>query len=357
MKKNITTKSLSLILALVLTVSSLVACAPNTNENEAPTVPVVAETVPATTEATEVTEAVETQPEATEPVVNYAEVNETVYATSNVNVRNGAGTDHEKVGELVAGESVTRISIGDNGWSKVTYNGKTAYVSSKYLTTEKPHQHNYKTETVAPTCESQGYTVYTCDCGSAYTGSYVNATGHNYKTETVAATTESQGYDIHTCKSCGDSYKDNYTDKLVENKPSGPIHTNSSVYNTLIGFKSKYPEGMAFDNSVGYSWMTSNGVYYADSGCAAFASELSHTAFGTKDFVKLYDITINDVRVGDILRINGNSHSVIVLEVYADYVVIAEANYGGTVHWGRTLTASLVANASYLISRYADRLG
>ena len=224
--------------------------------------------------------------------------------------------------------------------------------------TDKVHSHSYSSKVTAPTCTAQGYTTYTCSCGDSYKSNYKSATGHNYKTETIAPTTTSQGYDLHTCQTCGYSYKDNYTDKLTTSNNGGMDTT--AIYNTLIGFKSKYPEGTPFDNSVGYSWSCPyNGsvIFYNDSGCAAFASELSHAAFGRKDFVKMYNITISDVRVGDILRINNNSHSVIVLEVHSDYVVIAEANYGGTVHWGRTLTASQVANASYLISRYADRLG
>ena len=39
--------------------------------------------------------------------------------------------------------------------------------------------HNYVSETVAPKCEDQGYTTYTCDgCGDTYTADYVDELGH-----------------------------------------------------------------------------------------------------------------------------------------------------------------------------------
>ena len=81
------------------------------------------------------TEPKPTEPEPTEPKVGIKEVNETVYATSTVNVRSGPGTSYEKLGQLAKGDKVTRTGICENGWSRVVYNGKVAYISSSYLTT------------------------------------------------------------------------------------------------------------------------------------------------------------------------------------------------------------------------------
>ena len=44
----------------------------------------------------------------------------------------------------------------------------------------------------------------------------IPATGHKYTEKIVVPTTTTQGYTLHTCSVCGDSYKNNYTDKLVE---------------------------------------------------------------------------------------------------------------------------------------------
>ena len=74
----------------------------------------------------------------TDPIVTYKEVNETVYAKSDVNIRKGPSTDFEKLGSLAKGKSITRVGIGDNDWSKVMYNDTIAYIHSDYLTTEEP---------------------------------------------------------------------------------------------------------------------------------------------------------------------------------------------------------------------------
>lgn len=68
----------------------------------------------------------------------FTTVNQTVYAKSETNVRASYSTSSQSYGMLAVGDSVTRIGIGDNGWSKVTYNGKTAYIYSNNLTTTKP---------------------------------------------------------------------------------------------------------------------------------------------------------------------------------------------------------------------------
>lgn len=75
--------------------------------------------------------------------------NETVYATGSVNVRSSYSTSSSVIGSLKAGDSVTRTGLATkavNGvtWSRVSYNGKTAYVSSSYLTTTKPEESNNK---------------------------------------------------------------------------------------------------------------------------------------------------------------------------------------------------------------------
>lgn len=95
---------------------------PTTTTPETPTTP----STPATTTPT--------TPE--EPT--FTSVNETVYAKQTVNIRESYTTSSKILGSLQKGKEVTRTGVGSNGWSKVTYNGKTAYISSSYLTTTKP---------------------------------------------------------------------------------------------------------------------------------------------------------------------------------------------------------------------------
>ena len=128
--------------------------------------------------------------------------------------------------------------------------------------------------------------------------------------------------------------------------------TRDQVYEAMIAMKDDYPEGMPWTNDNFYAW---NGGYYSGGyGCAGFAFLLSDAAFGTLPARFVYDITLDDVRVGDILRVNNDGHSVIVLEIYEDYVVIAEGNYNYSIHWGRKLSAEQVAKADYLMTRYPE---
>lgn len=55
-------------------------------------------------------------------------------ATTAVNVRAAASTSASVVGLLQAGNSVTATGSSTSGWTKVTYNGRTGYVYSAYLT-------------------------------------------------------------------------------------------------------------------------------------------------------------------------------------------------------------------------------
>lgn len=80
----------------------------------------------------------------TETAPSFSSVNETVYCTNDgVNVRSSYSTSSSVLGSLSKNESLKRTGVATkavNGitWSKVTYNGKTAYVSSAYLTKTKP---------------------------------------------------------------------------------------------------------------------------------------------------------------------------------------------------------------------------
>lgn len=99
----------------------------------------VGETEAPEVEAPEVPE-VETPVEA-EPTYSFTSVNETVYATTTVNIREGFSADTDKVGSLGRGQSVKRVGIGTGdaeGWSEVEFNGQTAYISSEYLSLTKP---------------------------------------------------------------------------------------------------------------------------------------------------------------------------------------------------------------------------
>lgn len=67
----------------------------------------------------------------------YTPAGDTVTAKDVTNLRSepGTGRDDTIVGTLHNGETLTRIAIGDNGWSQLDYNGQTVYAVTSYLTT------------------------------------------------------------------------------------------------------------------------------------------------------------------------------------------------------------------------------
>ena len=106
--------------------------------------PLQEETQPDETDASEPTDNVIEEPdvpeetEPTVPKITFDAVDEIVYAISPVNVRTGPGTEFDRIGQLNTSDSVKRIGVGSNGWSRVIYNNTEAYISSNYLTLNKP---------------------------------------------------------------------------------------------------------------------------------------------------------------------------------------------------------------------------
>ncbi|MBC8574515.1 SH3 domain-containing protein [Jingyaoa shaoxingensis] len=62
----------------------------------------------------------------------------TMYATTEVYVRNTAGTDGAILGSLSTGNTVSVSGYTNNNWIRITYNGHTGYVSSDYLSWNAP---------------------------------------------------------------------------------------------------------------------------------------------------------------------------------------------------------------------------
>ena len=71
--------------------------------------------------------------------------------------------------------------------------------------------HYFWQETTKPSCESMGFTTYTCiNCNTSYKSDYVDALNHDYKENVKVPTCTEAGSTTFTCKRCGDSYTGNY---------------------------------------------------------------------------------------------------------------------------------------------------
>lgn len=60
------------------------------------------------------------------------------WATIDVSVRKGPGSNYDSIGVLKQDESVTVLDSSDIWWWKVEFNGQEAYISAQYLTTDEP---------------------------------------------------------------------------------------------------------------------------------------------------------------------------------------------------------------------------
>lgn len=156
-----------------------------------------------------------------------------------------------------------------------------------------------------------------------------------------------------------DAYVDHYFNLgMAEGRTSEALVSKSDaqsaaglIYDALIAQKAVFPEGTPWTNGNYIAW--SGGIYSGGFGCAGFAFALSDAAFGNARARIHQDY--NNIRVGDILRVNNGSHSVIVLEVKDASVVVAEGNYNSSVHWGREISrASLPGDGNYIMTRYQD---
>ncbi len=130
-----------------------------------------------------------------------------------------------------------------------------------------------------------------------------------------------------------------------------PVPTEEAAYEKMIALKEQYPEGMAWTNGNVYAW--NGGIYSRGYGCVGFAFILSDTAFGNLPARKHTDF--NNIQVGDIVRINNDTHSVIILSIDDTNVTLAEGNYNSSIHWGRMFTLEHIkAVGDYIITRYPE---
>ena len=76
-------------------------------------------------------------------------------------------------------------------------------------------EHTYSENVTSPDCTNGGYTTYTCTvCGESYTGNETEALGHSYSASVTNPDCTNGGYTTYTCTACGDNYTDSATDAL-----------------------------------------------------------------------------------------------------------------------------------------------
>ncbi len=104
-----------------------------------------------------------------EALMNFSDVEETVTAKNNTNLRNkpSQGDDSTVITTLQNGQTALRTGISDSGWSRVVYEGNTYYAVSSFLTTDLSAP---KQEEPAPVVqETSGFKTKFADCSETVT--------------------------------------------------------------------------------------------------------------------------------------------------------------------------------------------
>ena len=124
-----------------------------------------------------------------------------------------------------SGESTTPSTTNAPETTNTTESGSTA-------NTDHAHKHT-ATEVVAATCTAEGYTVYVCDCGDTCNGDFTEKAEHTYEETVIPPTAESEGYTLYMCTVCNYAYKDNYTDKVVDDGLTAEQRNSIAMLNYL----------------------------------------------------------------------------------------------------------------------------
>lgn len=153
---------------------------------------------------------------------------------------------------------------------------------------EPAHVHSYKATVVAPSCTAKGYTEYKCSCGDSYKDGYTDALGHSFTEQSVAATCTGSGYTLRTCSRCGATETTNttpplghdYRDTVVAPTTSSEGYTEHKCSRCGNSYRDNYTEklhevfdlqavidyGCAYAQSLGFtvdkSMTLANSSYY-----------------------------------------------------------------------------------------------
>ena len=68
-------------------------------------------------------------------------------------------------------------------------------------------EHTLLSMSLPPTCDSQGYTIYYCECGYSYRADFQPPLEHKLECEIIAPTCEENGYTRYFCANCSYSYE------------------------------------------------------------------------------------------------------------------------------------------------------
>lgn len=140
----------------------------------------------------------------------------------------------ERVEFAVDGDAWQRVIVGcavDEGMISLTLLGDQENLTHIQIPTtdDTGHIHHYTETLTEATCREQGYTTYTCSCGTEYRGDFTPVLEHDFDKGkiTKAATPEYPGELIRTCSRCGEEQVEKIP-RLPEEEPPLKVFWESS---------------------------------------------------------------------------------------------------------------------------------
>ena len=130
----------------------------------------------------------------------------------------------------------------------------------------------------------------------------------------------------------------------------------AQVTEKILAFQETYPDSSPWSKEIYYAWQ--GGIYEGGSGGMAFLFTVSDSLFGSLPARMVKPVDYESLRPGDLLRLNDNTHSVMIIDKLEDHVTVVEVMVDrrgvSRVYWGRTLSKSAVEAGDYVLTRYPD---
>ena len=176
---------------------------------------------------------------------------------------------------------------------------------TKPAETKPAHTHSYKSTVTAPTCTAKGYTTYQCSCGDSYKDSYTEALGHSYGdwVTTREATTEEEGLQTRTCSRCGGT-ETRSIEKLPQPTEAGVTEADIP---SLEAYARSYAESLGFTPDTSMHKGNSGyypAVYMSSSSIEAAKSSIRDSIECTKGLLIAANGTIEGCRYNCIIEID-----------------------------------------------------
>ncbi|MBQ0037935.1 MAG: bacterial Ig-like domain-containing protein [Clostridiales bacterium] len=158
------------------------------------------------------------------------------------------------------------------------------------------HVHSYTTKVTAPTCTQRGYTSHTCTCGNYYKDNYTDALGHDWTLTGFGTNTVTGALEFtFSCTRCGATKTETSSEEehihSYTAKVTAPTCTMKGYTTHTCACGDSYKD--SYTNALGHSW---------DNGRVTKAA--TETATG----VKTYTCTVCNATKTEVIPILSHTH-------------------------------------------------